>query len=147
MTALDSDILILILRLGFVGLLYFFLLQVVLALRRNLRKASEPPTREPAGDGRLAVVESEQPELIAGQFVELQPKTTIGRSAHNTISLDDGFVSGSHAVIVFRDRRWILEDLGSTNGTYVNHKPVEGPTPISYGDIIEIGRVKFKLVR
>ena len=146
MTPLDLDVWILLLRLAFVGLLYLFLVQVVLALRRDLRQVAE--RRAPAAQklGQFAVIESEQPDLIVGQLIPLQPNTTIGRSPHNTIALDDSFVSASHALMSWRGKRWWLEDMGSTNGTFANRRQVREPTPVAFGDLVEIGRAKFKLV-
>lgn len=146
MTPLDIDLWLLLLRLAFVGLLYLFLLQVVLALRRDLRQAAAGPAPMAHTLGQLAVVESDQPDLIAGKLIPLQPTTTIGRSPHNTITLNDSFVSASHAVISWRGKHWLVEDMGSTNGTFVNRRQVREPTAVEFGDLVEVGRVKFKLV-
>ncbi|MCL5947414.1 MAG: FHA domain-containing protein [Chloroflexi bacterium] len=136
---------IFVLRLAFLGLLYLFLLQVVLALRRDLKQTSQMPAAAP-NLGRLVVVESEQPDLRVGAMLDLQPSTTIGRAPHNSIILNDSFVSASHAVVTLQDKRWWIEDIGSTNGTLVNRKEIREPTPVDFGDIVEIGRVKLKLV-
>ena len=73
--------------------------------------------------------------------------TTIGRDVNNTIVLDDVFVSGEHAVLTFRGRGWFLEDLGSTNGSYLNGEPVTAIEAASIGDEITIGGVRLRLER
>jgi hypothetical protein len=147
MALLDLDLWLFLLRLALVGLLYLFLFQVVRALRRDLWRAAEQPLPAAPPIARLAVIEAGEADLVTGQFVNLQPSTTVGRGPHNTISLEDSFVSASHARVSLRGKRWYIEDIGSTNGTFVNHRQIQGPTPVEYGDLVEIGRVKFKLVR
>ena len=69
----------------------------------------------------------------------------VGRAADNTIRVDHVTVSSHHARIAFRSGRWILEDLGSRNGTRVNGIAVEGPLVITYGDDLQFGEVVFGL--
>ena len=66
--------------------------------------------------------------------------TTIGRDVNNAIVVDDPFASAEHAVLTFRGRGWYVEDLGSTNGTFVNGRAVEGVAPLGYGD--ELGSAR-----
>jgi len=147
MTPVDLDLWLFLLRLAFAGLLYLFLLQLVLALRRDLRQVAEGPERVAPVLGRLAVIEGDRSGLSAGQLIDLRPNTSIGRGTHNTLALNDSFVSASHARISRRGKRWWIEDTGSTNGTFVNRRQVSEPTPMESGDLVEIGRVKFKLVQ
>ena len=66
---------------------------------------------------------------------------------NNAIVVDDQFVSAEHAVLTFRGRTWYVEDLGSTNGTFVNGVPVEGVSPLGYGDELQLGQVRLRLER
>ena len=61
---------------------------------------------------------------------------TIGRDVNNAIVVEDQFVSAGHAILTFRGRVWYIEDLESTNGTFVNGAPVTEVTPLGYGDVI-----------
>jgi hypothetical protein len=132
-----------LLRLAFLAMLYLFLYTVVRALLRDLRAAA----REPGAElGRLVVVASTG-DPPPGAVFALDAVTTIGRDVNNTVVIEDPFASGDHAALTFRGRAWYVEDLGSTNGTYVNGSPVEGVAPLGFGDEIQVGQARFRLDR
>ena len=133
-----------VLRLIFLAMLYAFLWLVVRALIRDLRAAAREPTREL---GRLVVVASPSGEPLAGTAFALDAITSLGRDVNNSIVLDDEFVSTTHAALTYRGRAWYVEDLGSTNGTFVNASQVDGLAPIAFGDEIQIGQVRLRLER
>lgn len=133
-----------ILRLLFLALLYLFLARVIRALVRDLRTAA----REGASTvGRLVVLASPAGEPAIGRSFELDTITTLGRDVNNAIVVEDPFASAEHAVLTFRGRGWYVEDLGSTNGTYVNGRPVAAIAPLGYGDEVAIGQIRFRLER
>ena len=132
-----------ILRLLFLALLYAFLFAVVRVLLRDLRAAS----RGPAEPGRLVVLSSPRGDPAAGSSYPLDAVTSVGRDLTNGIVVDDAFASSEHAVLTFRGRVWYVEDRGSTNGTFVNGIPVEGPTALGFGDELQVGEVRFRLDR
>lgn len=131
-----------LLRLTFLGCLYLFLATVVRALVRDLRAVARGV---PASLGRLAVIEAPGGAPATGTRFPLGAITTLGRDVNNAIVLEDRFVSGTHAVLSFRGRTWYVEDLGSTNGTYVNGIRVEGPVPIGWGDELQVGAIRLRL--
>lgn len=133
-----------LIRLAFLGLLYLFLAAVVRILVRDLRAAARATAVEL---GRLVVIEAPDGEPPPGTRLPLGAVTTLGRDVNSSIVLDDPFVSGSHAVLSYRGRTWYVEDLGSTNGTYVNGLPIDGPTPMGFGDELQVGRVRLRLER
>jgi hypothetical protein len=131
-------------RLLFLGLLYLFLFRIARALVGDLRAAA----REPGAElGRLVVVASPTGEPAEGTSLPLDAIATIGRDVNNAIVVDDQFVSAEHAILTFRGRAWYVEDLESTNGTFVNGAPVTEVTPLGYGDVIQVGQVRFRLER
>jgi pSer/pThr/pTyr-binding forkhead associated (FHA) protein len=130
-------------RLLFLGMLYVFLYAVVRVLLRDLRAASKGP----AELGRLVVLASPRGEPPPGSSFPLDAVTTLGRDVNNGIVLDDPFASADHAVLTFRGRAWYIEDLESTNGTYVNGVPLEGMAPLGFGDILQVGEIRFRLDR
>jgi len=130
-------------RILFLALLYAFLVLVVRVLLRDLRAAS----RGRGELGRLFVLASPGGEPPAGTSFPLDAITTLGRDVNNTIVVDDPFVSAEHAVLTFRGRTWYVEDLGSTNATFVNAVQVDGVSPLGFGDEVQIGDVRFRLDR
>ena len=84
---------------------------------------------------------------LTGTTVALQGQTiTLGRAHDSTIVLDDDYASSRHARIYpDRDGQWIVEDLGSTNGTYLDRNRLTTPTPIPLGAPIRIGKTVIEL--
>ena len=133
-----------VVRLLFLALLYLFLFRIARALVGDLRSAA----REPGAElGRLVVVASPEGEPPEGTSLALDAIATIGRDVNNAIVVEDQFVSAEHAILTFRGRAWYIEDLGSTNGTFVNGSPVEGVVALGFGDVIQLGQVRLRLER
>jgi FHA domain len=133
-----------IVRLLFLALLYVFLFRIARALVGDLRAAA----REPGAElGRLVVMSSPSGEPEEGTSLALDAITTLGRDVNNAIVVEDQFVSAEHAILTFRGRAWYVEDLGSTNGTFVNGVPVGEVTPLAYGDVLQLGQVRLRLER
>ncbi len=142
---MDGFLLVLwLVRILFLVLLYLFLFRVVRALMRDLRAASQSSVAEL---GRLLVLDSPGGDPPVGAAFSLDAITTLGRDVNNQIVVEDPFASAEHAVLTFRGRDWCVEDLGSTNGTFVNGLQVEGVAPLGFGDEIQIGQVRLRLER
>ncbi len=133
------------LRLLFALLLYWFLFRLMRVGWRELRELSLAPTENAPSQAQLAVVSVPEPDPMQGTWVQLQPLTTIGRSPGNTLVLADRGISAQHARLVQRRGRWWVEDLGSTNGTWVNGQRVVRPVPIGPGDILQVARTVLRL--
>ena len=132
-------------RVAFVAALYLFLLVLALLLRRELQaRAARADERAP---GDFLMIEPFETGLEPGERIPLLALSTIGRNDENDIVLSDTFVSAEHAKVSWNGRGWVLQDLGSTNGTRVNGKPVQRAVAIAPGDVVEFGRVKAKLVQ
>ncbi len=132
-------------------LLYLFFFRVLRAVwaEVNLAKQTSGGTAAPgpALRGRrtrirertppkLTVVE---PEDLKGTVFPLGDELTVGRAAGCQITLDDTYVSQLHARLFVRDEQLYVEDLGSTNGTYLNRRKVSAPMVVSRGDRVQIG--------
>lgn len=78
------------------------------------------------------------------QSVELRPTNTLGRHPNNSIQLLDKIVSKEHCIILQQDGQWILRDLGSLNGTYINSERVQGEKPLRHGDEIALGSTRAR---
>jgi hypothetical protein len=133
-----------VVRLLFLALLYVFLFRIAKTLVGDLRSAA----REPGAElGRLVVVASPGGEPPEGTSLALDAIATIGRDVNNAIVVEDQFVSAEHAILTFRGRAWYVEDLGSTNGTFVNGSPVSDVVPLGFGDVVQVGQVRLRLER
>ena len=108
------------------------------------------PARVPrsarSGAGPTKLVVTEGP--LRGTIVPLGPSAVlVGRAPSNTLVLDDDYSSSRHARIFQQDGQWLVEDLGSTNGTFVADQRVEGPTPVPTGTPVRVGRSVIELQR
>lgn len=148
--ALDFDWFLLLLRVLFIFLLYFFLYQVVRVTSRELialASVTSPPGRPTVpATGRLVVVDGGESDLLPGSVFALEPTTIVGRHPDCTLELNEPFVSAEHAELANDNGRWWVRDLDSTNGTFVNGNAVRVPTGVKPGDIVQFGRVKLQLV-
>jgi hypothetical protein len=113
-------------------------------------------TPEENGDenGPLDEIAAEGPALVvrsgggrAGEhFIPQAERTTIGRSPDNDIFLDDVTVSRKHAVLEQNGNEFMIEDLGSLNGTFVNRRRIESPTRLETGDEVQIGKYRLSFI-
>ena len=148
---MQLPVFLLILRLLFIVLLYLFLMQVVIAITRDLKKSAA--TGEATGNksavlGHLVVVDSGPSTVVQPGFrFDLEPQTNIGRGPTNTIQISDSFISSEHTRLWYRSGTWYVQDAGSTNGTYVNNQPAREPIPARPGDIVRVGYIQFKLTQ
>jgi pSer/pThr/pTyr-binding forkhead associated (FHA) protein len=160
---LTSPLAIQLMRFAFLALLWLFLFGMIRVIRMDLRTAGAPrvpvppkpkskskKARAAASDGRpgrgalsqLIVTEGS----LAGTRVALTGKPIlIGRANDSTLVLTDDYASTRHARINENNGVWYLEDLGSTNGTYVGHSKVTGPVPLEAGVVIRIGKTAMEL--
>ncbi len=149
-----------LLKFGFLAVLYLFLIGVARSALRELRQATDLPAPlvgadatgmhpaaaglASAGNGLHPVLRVERgPGLRAGDAIEVGGSATLGRSGSVDIPLEDPFASSRHARITREGPVVVLEDLGSTNGTYLNGEPLRGPQPLHPGDRIRIGDSEF----
>ena len=156
-----STLTLLLIRLAFLAVLWLFVITAVGVVRTDLfgqaarkqkrqRQAARPPrpARPPrAGRGdpqRLLVTAG----ALAGTSLALtEQQITIGRSNDATLVLNDDYASSRHARLFPQDGQWIVEDLGSTNGTYLDRQKVTQPTPVPTGVPIRIGKTVLELRR
>jgi hypothetical protein len=141
------------LKIAFLILLYLFIWRIVRTASRDLRLPQESFVLTPAGArekrerraaGRLVVLGS--PALAHGHSVGIDSAPiTMGRGAQNDVALDrDEFASATHARFVpQRDGVWI-EDVGSTNGTFVNGERLPSPRRLIPGDVVRVGETELR---
>ncbi len=143
--------LLLLLQVGFVVLLYLFIWRVIRVASRDMTVGQESmvlrPVRPAAAvaeraNGRLVVMQS--PELAEGTSIEIGRDLVAGRDEHLEIPLGaDGYASGRHARFARGQEGDVVEDLHSTNGTYVNGDRVTGVRRLVAGDVVTIGQTQL----
>jgi FHA domain len=149
-----------LLKLCLLALLYLFFLRVLWAVWSEVRgprparagngnqaggKVRTPWLRSKGGPATRLVVD--QPVSKKGFTFDIGPEITVGRAAGCQIALtDDTYVSQLHARVFERSGQVYVEDLGSTNGTYVNGHRVSTPTPMHKGDSLQIGSTVLEAV-
>lgn len=143
---ISLGVLILLLRVAVVFLLYFFLWQVLRVVTRDLANGGQATPAQLNPYGHLVVVSAGQTGVPVGKIFPLSPVTVLGRSTDAEVSLNDTFLSGEHARLELRNGIWTLEDMGSTNSTFLNGFEVRTATELHDGDLVRVGRVELKLV-
>jgi hypothetical protein len=153
------------LKFGFLAVLYLFLLWMARSALKDLRRsaydadpgAGRPDYSDatgmhtagsaarPSGTPKLRV--GGGAGLRAGAAYDLSEGALLGRGDQADIVLEDSFASSRHARLVPHGDVMVLEDLGSTNGTYLNDEPLRGPQPLHPGDRIRIGDSDFTFER
>ncbi len=152
------------LKFGFLIVLYLFLLWVARSARRDLRGAAAPQAQlhsaaaPPDATGMYSAsalgpidYSSRAPRLVVerapghdpGMIYDLDEDLVLGRGDHAAIRLEDPFASARHARIYEQAGSVVVEDLGSTNGTYLNEELLETPRPLHPGDHVRIGDSEF----
>lgn len=156
-----SEITVTLLRFAFLALLWVFIFMILAAARRDLgvgrnfrtaravpvadQVSAEPRQTQPAPPARptqLVITDGAQ----AGAVMRLtdQP-VTMGRATDIEVSLQDDYASGRHARLFPQGSRWFLEDLGSTNGTFVGGTRLTRAVPIEAGSDFRVGRTTMQL--
>jgi pSer/pThr/pTyr-binding forkhead associated (FHA) protein len=146
-TFLTFEWVMLLLRIAFIALIYAFLYQIARVALRELvtigravgYEEQKSPTR--AITATLAVIDPAESSFDPGERIPLSTYTTVGRATDNALVIDDSYTSSSHAEIVRDPEGWLVRDLGSTNGTWVNGEQIHGQTWIESGDEIAFGNV------
>lgn len=143
------DSLLTILKFCLLAGLYLFFFRVLRAVWTEIKGPPLRPTPAATttpgptrGGARLRVVE---PEAERGRTYELSEELVVGRAGGCGVVVNDNYASQLHARIFQRDSTFYLEDLGSTNGTYLNRQKVTTPAPIRRGDRIQIGQTVLEM--
>jgi pSer/pThr/pTyr-binding forkhead associated (FHA) protein len=156
-----------LIRIGFLAVLWLFVIaavgvvrtdlfgQITQRRRRTTSPMRQPPLRaprEPARPPRAARATPQHLLVTAGSLAGTSlgltdQQITIGRADDATLVLADDYASTRHARLFPQDGQWLVEDLGSTNGTYLDRQKVTEPTPVPIGVPIRIGKTVLELRR
>jgi hypothetical protein len=154
----NSELALQVLRFGFLAILWLFVLAMARVIRADLRASGQPRIAMPPAARRRGKDKSERPPAgassqlvvteggLAGTRIGLTgAPVLIGRANDSTLVLEDDYASTRHARISLQDGMWVVEDLGSTNGTYLGQRKVDGPTPLEPGVPLRIGKTVLEL--
>lgn len=155
-----SNLTLTLIQLGFLAVLWLFVLSAVSVIRSDIfgtrvevpKAAKAKPVRQPSQAQQRRAARGAPRNLVVtegpneGQVVplHLQP-ILIGRGSDAALRLDDDYVSTRHARIATNGEQWFVEDLGSTNGTYLGSQRVTTPTPIAVGTPVRLGKTVVEL--
>jgi len=155
-----SPFVIAVLKYAFLALLYFFVFRAIRAVaveisgRAAARAGGTVETRQPRqaprGRGKakaptVLVVRGEDGRKIRSH--QLRETMQIGRAEACHVRIDDRYASQFHARLYPRNGSWYVEDLGSTNGTYLNKQRLNGTSEVHAGDVVRIGKTTLELRR
>ena len=155
-----------ILRFGFVALLWLLVIGLVLVLRRDISLAATASTKTSTGRSRKANRQPKQSKprkskrggcprylaftggALAGNRLKLDGQPILlGRSGDCTVPLRDSYAANRHARIYHNDGQWFIEDLNSTNGTFVGNNRLTTAQLLEPGMVVRIGQTTMELTR
>src|SRR5215213_2038963 len=155
-----SELTLTLIKLGFLAVLWLFVLSAVSVIRSDIFGTKAPSAPRPAKNKQKAPAKAKSrkaprgvPTKLqvvsgpnAGQSVPLGDKPILlGRGTDAAIRLDDDYVSTRHARFATNGEQWFVEDLGSTNGTYLGSQRITSPVPIGLGIAVRLGKTIVEL--
>jgi pSer/pThr/pTyr-binding forkhead associated (FHA) protein len=167
-----SELTLTVIRLGFLAVLWAFILTLAGVMRTDMfgqrisRSTSAPPARNPKPARSAAPSPKGKPpkppkarrgaprtmvvlegSLKGTEITLTDAPITIGRAGDSTLVLNDDYASHRHARLYPHEGAWVVEDLGSTNGTYLDRTRLTAPTVVAPGTPIRVGKTTFELRR
>jgi pSer/pThr/pTyr-binding forkhead associated (FHA) protein len=154
-----SPLALTLMKFGLLALLYLFVWRALRSVAAGLSRGSAAPSVAGAGaskPGRDRSARRKQPGMPTSVVVltkdrrrvgthRLEGDVDIGRGERCGIRLDDTYASQAHARLSARNGAWVAEDLGSTNGTFLNERRLESPSEVRAGDVLRIGTTTLEL--
>ncbi|HEY7437903.1 MAG TPA: FHA domain-containing protein [Acidimicrobiia bacterium] len=151
-----------VLKFCFLALLYLFLFRVVRVVVREMKASKVPVSvatpapivapaaqqRQASGSAPVARLRIVEPDLRRGETIQINGEVTVGRAPGCGVMLaDDSFASQVHARLYERNGELHIEDLGSTNGTFVNNERLTSPAKLRRGDRVQFGQTVAEITR
>lgn len=145
-----SPFVIAVLKFAFLALLYFFVYRAIHTVVTDIRGPRPPRMARPKGRGKakppvIVVVRDRNGKKL--ESLKLKAPLRIGRDESCEIRPPDEYLSNFHARLYPKNGMWYVEDLGSTNGTYVNRQRLTGPLEVHHGDRVRVGTTELEFRR
>ena len=136
----------LIIKFAIIAIIYIIIIFALRIMYKDIKGGGKKKPVRKKSMGLEVIERGENFNLRVGGVIPLNNELSIGRKEDNLLILGDKYVSSKHAKIYLKNTDYILQDLGSTNGTLINHKKVTEKVVIKKGDEIKIGTSIFKVI-
>ena len=134
------------------GIIFIVILDIIIyyalkVMYKDVRTGKKSKRRRVTQAHGLEIIKSTPKESLKnGSIIPVRETLSFGRKEDNSIVLNDEFVSGYHAKIYTKNNIFFIEDLGSTNGTFVNGTKIDGRVKLSVNDEVRLGNIVFKVI-
>ena len=143
------------LKYAFIALIYFFVFRAIRAVAIDITGKRQAARTQPRGEVRTPRTKGKTPQMVvvkdeSGKKMathRLHSAIQVGRADACHIRLEDTYVSNFHARLYPENSAWFVQDLGSTNGTYLNRQRVSGAVEVQAGDEVRVGKTTLELRR
>jgi len=144
---LDFSKLSMIFKFAILAIVYLIIFFALRIMYKDIKSGGRKKVSNRKSSFGLEVIEAgENTNLKNGGIIPVQGELTIGRRNNNHLILEDQFVSGNHARIFVKNTDYMIEDMGSTNGTKLNDERLEDRAILRVGDEIQIGSTLFRVI-
>lgn len=128
-----------------IGIIYVIIVVALVIMYKDIKNGGKKKVKR-QGLGLEILTVGGNLGLKKGSIIPVHGELTIGRKDDNLLKLSDDYASSHHARIRLKNNEYIFEDLGSTNGSFLNNKKVEARMLLKAGDTIKIGSSEFKVI-
>ncbi len=135
-----------IFRFAIIAIVYIIIFLALRIMYKDIKGGDKKKPTKKRTFGLEVLEAGENSNLRKGGIIPIQGELTIGRKNTNHLILEDQFVSGNHVRIFVKNTDYMIEDMGSTNGTKVNEQRLEERAILRVGDEIEVGSAVFKVI-
>jgi hypothetical protein len=130
-----------------IGIIYAIIIFALRIMYKDMKNGDKKQVRPSKKTFGLEVIDSGMSKMLKnGSVIPINNEITIGRREDNSVVIQEGYVSAYHARIFQKNNSYVLEDLGSTNGTILNGDRIENKVYIRSGDELEIGTTVFRVI-
>lgn len=143
---MDFSRLTVIFRFIIIGIVYIIIFFALRIMYKDIKNGGRKKVTRKKAFGLEVLDPGRNSILKKGSVLPINREVTIGRKENNVLVMDDQFVSGHHARVFIKNTDYMLEDLGSTNGTLLNGERIDGKIILKVGDEIVIGSAAFKVI-
>ncbi|MPM87154.1 hypothetical protein SDC9_134248 [bioreactor metagenome] len=135
-----------IFNLVIIAIIYFIIIYALKIMYNDTKSVGKKKKKKTVDFGLEVVDKGDNHNLRSGGVIPVNEILTMGRNEDNMVVLEDRYVSSHHLKIYFRNTDYILEDLNSTNGTFINEVRIKNKVTLNKGDKIRVGTSTFKVL-